>query len=259
MSGFIQLESGPEHAGSFALSSNGDFTYIANQDYFGQDQFTYRWSQNGQLSDPIPVHIEVTPVNDLPVVVSQPQSLFSVSRPEQVWTDLNTLFYDAEGGQLTYELSTPTNPAAFSVLQLSGHHLVMEHETAVIGSSSFTVYATDTDGGVAQLDVDIRIERIFQPLSVSLQDGGSSIDGLSSMTTETADSDVFTRRATGGGGDAYRFGMRNAMHRLGQEEPDEMEQLVDGDLPVDIVSLLTAVAMPFPLAKNGYLESHGMP
>jgi len=57
---------GPQH-GSLYFNSDGSFEYLAEENYFGSDTFTYR-AYDGQLySDPATVTIDVTPVNDAPL------------------------------------------------------------------------------------------------------------------------------------------------------------------------------------------------
>lgn len=59
-------ESGPAHAQSFNLNSNGSFTYQPTLNYHGSDSFTYRASDGTNRSEPATVTIQVTSVNDAP-------------------------------------------------------------------------------------------------------------------------------------------------------------------------------------------------
>ena len=59
-------ESGPAHAQSFNLNSNGSFTYQPTLNYHGSDSFTYRASDGTNRSEPATVTIQVTSVNDTP-------------------------------------------------------------------------------------------------------------------------------------------------------------------------------------------------
>jgi large repetitive protein len=63
---------GPSH-GILVLNPNGTFTYTPNLNYFGQDQFEYQLCDNGtpNLCDNAIVTINVLPVNDPPVIISQ--------------------------------------------------------------------------------------------------------------------------------------------------------------------------------------------
>jgi large repetitive protein len=55
--------------GTLVLSGNGNFTYTPNQDYFGQDQFTYNLCDGAliPLCDQAVVTITINPVNDPPI------------------------------------------------------------------------------------------------------------------------------------------------------------------------------------------------
>jgi len=61
------LVDGPQH-GELQFRADGTFTYTPNDDFNGQDQFTYR-ADDGQLRSGVPatVRITVNPVNDAPV------------------------------------------------------------------------------------------------------------------------------------------------------------------------------------------------
>lgn len=76
---------GPTHALSFALNSDGSFTYQATLDYQGPDSFVYRLTDSGGLSSTATVSITVTEKNDPPVAVND-----SYSATEDIQLDVNT-------------------------------------------------------------------------------------------------------------------------------------------------------------------------
>ena len=57
----------PSH-GAVILNANGSFTYAPSAEYSGTDSFTYRVWDGTVWSAAVPVTINVTPVNDPPVV-----------------------------------------------------------------------------------------------------------------------------------------------------------------------------------------------
>lgn len=65
------LVTGPSH-GTLSLNADGTFSYTPEADYNGTDGFTYRASDGAGESEPTSVAIEVTPVNDAPRMVGQP-------------------------------------------------------------------------------------------------------------------------------------------------------------------------------------------
>ncbi len=59
---------GPSH-GSLSLESDGSFSYLADDNYFGADSFSYRAYDGHAYSQPATVTIDVTPINDPPLAV----------------------------------------------------------------------------------------------------------------------------------------------------------------------------------------------
>jgi VCBS repeat-containing protein len=60
------LVSGPSHADSFTLNSNGSFSYAPKPNYNGDDSFTYKANDGKTDSEIATVSITVTAVNDAP-------------------------------------------------------------------------------------------------------------------------------------------------------------------------------------------------
>ena len=65
---YANLYEGPSH-GSLSLGSDGSFTYLAGENYFGPDSFSYRAYDGQAYSQPATVTIDVTPINDAPLAV----------------------------------------------------------------------------------------------------------------------------------------------------------------------------------------------
>ena len=61
------LVNGPTH-GALSFNADGAFTYAPDANYFGPDSFTYRASDGQADSNVATVSIDVTPVNDAPVL-----------------------------------------------------------------------------------------------------------------------------------------------------------------------------------------------
>lgn len=66
------IEVAPER-GDLALAPDGSFRYVPDEDYFGEDAFTYRASDGESLSSPATVTVSVLGVNDPPVLGAEPQ------------------------------------------------------------------------------------------------------------------------------------------------------------------------------------------
>ena len=61
------LGSGPAHAQSFSLNPDGSFAYTPEQNWSGEDSFTYTASDGDLSSNEATVAVTVAPVNDAPV------------------------------------------------------------------------------------------------------------------------------------------------------------------------------------------------
>jgi VCBS repeat-containing protein len=64
------LVAGPSH-GQLVLNANGSFTYLPNEDFNGNDTFTYKANDGNDDSSVATVTITVNPVNDRPVACGQ--------------------------------------------------------------------------------------------------------------------------------------------------------------------------------------------
>src|SRR5690606_17019837 len=63
----VSLVTGPQH-GSLTLNEDGTFSYTPHENFFGTDTFTYVASDGTATSGEATVTIEVTAVNDAPIV-----------------------------------------------------------------------------------------------------------------------------------------------------------------------------------------------
>ncbi|WP_374663339.1 tandem-95 repeat protein [Ramlibacter sp.] len=81
----VSIVSGPAH-GTLTLNADGTFSYRPEADYFGADSFTYRAGDGELESGVATVSIDVTPVNDAPVLANQAQAV-----PEDGALDIDLL------------------------------------------------------------------------------------------------------------------------------------------------------------------------
>jgi VCBS repeat-containing protein len=105
------LVAGPSQATAFTLNADGSFDYEPNDDFNGQDSFTYSVTDgvNADLT-PVTVTITVNPVNDAPVAVDDGYNV----------NEDNTLTANAVGsnakGVLFNDTDIDTNPSLTAVL-----------------------------------------------------------------------------------------------------------------------------------------------
>lgn len=99
------LVTGPAH-GTLLLNTNGTFTYTPASNYFGSDQFIYKGTDAGSLFGQATVLINVTSVNDVPVVNNE-----TVSGNEDTVLSGNVSSNDSdvETAQLNYTFGSPSS------------------------------------------------------------------------------------------------------------------------------------------------------
>ena len=61
--------------GSLTIHNDGSFTYTPNENFFGEDSFTYTLDDEIDMSNPATVFITVLPVNDAPIFAELPDTL----------------------------------------------------------------------------------------------------------------------------------------------------------------------------------------
>lgn len=134
------VTSGPSHGTVTAFDeSTGAFTYDPDQDYFGDDQFTFS-ADNGVPVKGVDgtVSITITPVNDAPVARDT-----SVTTDEDVALNANVYGYDIDDATITFEIVT--SPAHGTITAFDGNTGAFTYESDLNynGSDSFTFKAYD--------------------------------------------------------------------------------------------------------------------
>ena len=159
-------------------------TYMPEVDYNGPDSFTFTVTDDaGAVSAPARVSIEVTPVNDAPVAMSQ-----SVAVDEDGTVAIVLAGSDVDGDIVAYQV---TDPPGHGTLGGDAPSLTYMPEVDYNGPDSFTFTVTDGDGTVSTpADVSITVTPVNDaPVAMSQsvavdEDGavaivlaGSDVDG----------------------------------------------------------------------------------
>ena len=159
-------------------------TYMPEVDYNGPDSFTFTVTDDaGAVSAPARVSIEVTPVNDAPVAMSQ-----SVAVDEDGTVAIVLAGSDVDGDIVAYQV---TDPPRHGTLGGDAPSLTYMPEVDYNGPDSFTFTVTDGDGTVSTpADVSITVTPVNDaPVAMSQsvavdEDGavaivlaGSDVDG----------------------------------------------------------------------------------
>jgi len=137
---YFQINSNPSH-GSASLSNN-TVNYTPNENYYGNDTFTYEafdTNSRKKLNEGT-VSITINPVNDPPTQIDDINFYADFSK---------TLYYtieveDIDGDELTFSLGT--NPW-MGTANFDGNTLIYSHDGSGIGDDYFTILVSDSNGG----------------------------------------------------------------------------------------------------------------
>ena len=148
------LVTGPAHAQSFTLSSNGSFSYTPSPDFNGDDSFTYQANDGSLSSNIATVTITVTPVNDAPsFTVGPDQSVSAAAGPQTVteWATAISPGPPNESGQtVSFAVSiSPSDNGEFTVppaVDGSGTLTYTPNPLSTGASVTVTVRAVDNGG-----------------------------------------------------------------------------------------------------------------
>ncbi|MFK2904913.1 tandem-95 repeat protein [Dyella ginsengisoli] len=151
---------GPEH-GRLCHNDDGTWTYLADPNWSGTDQFTYRDWDDLDGSNLATVTITVTPVNDAPT--ARDVRLF-VRQDGSVRIDFDDLVHDVDGDALTLSLA---NPAHGSLSRNDDGSYTYLPASGYTGTDTFTYSVSD-----GQLSSTATIT-----LEVSYHDDDSDGDG----------------------------------------------------------------------------------
>ncbi|MBD5778291.1 tandem-95 repeat protein [Pelagicoccus sp. NFK12] len=142
------LETTPT-SGSILVTREGDFEYLPETDYFGNDSFTFSVSDGVLQSDPQTFNIVVLPVNDTPVAISD-----SVNVTEDVPLQITLVGTDVEEGQLSYAI---TNPPAHGSLSGTAPDLLytpnLNYSSPEGDGFSFIVNDGELDSQIANVEI----------------------------------------------------------------------------------------------------------
>ncbi|WP_136680014.1 retention module-containing protein, partial [Neptunomonas sp. XY-337] len=177
------LGSGPSN-GTVVINPDGTYTYTPSQDFNGNDRFFVTADDGNGGTTQIPVDIIVTPVNDAPTA-----GAFSESTPEDTPFTDSVFAQDVDGDTLTYSLNTGPSNGSVS-LNANGTYTYTPNN-GFIGSDSFTVTASDGNGGTVTIPVSINVFPV-NDAPVALADSASTQENtpvLISVTGNDSDPD----------------------------------------------------------------------
>lgn len=137
----VSLATGPSH-GNLQLNTDGTFSYTPDANYYGNDSFTYRVTDNLGSTDVATVSLTIKSVNDSPVADF---SYNTTNKPrEYTFTNLSS---DPENNSLSYSWSFG-NGATSSVVSPTFRYNQR-------GTYTVTLTVTDTSGATTTLSRSI--------------------------------------------------------------------------------------------------------
>jgi CSLREA domain-containing protein len=197
------LVSGPANAQSFALNSNGSFSYTPGTNFNGSDSFSYKARDNNNAdSASVTVTITVNPVNDAPsfasggdVTVAEDSGAYNAT-----WATAISKGAANENGQTVgFIIANNSNPALFSSSPAIAPNGTLSFTPAMnaSGNATITVVLKD-DGGTQNGGVDtsapvsftIIVTPVNDPPTIEVVAGGSCSNGGSIGTINLVVNDV---------------------------------------------------------------------
>jgi uncharacterized repeat protein (TIGR01451 family) len=136
--------SGPSHAQSFNLNSNGSFSYQPDDDYYGPDSFDYEVCDGTSRCDTATVNITVNPVDDTPVAADD-----SDTTDEDTPVTIDVLANDTDPDNLSVPFNAGLtvddipNPASNGTVTNNGTDVTYAPDANWSGSDQFTYTVCD--------------------------------------------------------------------------------------------------------------------
>ncbi|WP_061008599.1 tandem-95 repeat protein [Vibrio sp. CUB2] len=159
----VEAGNGPAN-GSVVVNDDGTITYTPDQDYNGADEFTYTVTSGG-VTETTTVKLNVTPVNDKPVVENTiaDQVLSEDFTPYTI--DLNDAFSDVDNAdsELKFAVSGNSNIQVSIVNGIATITPTADWN----GSEELTFTATDLDGESISQTVDFTVNAVADIVSDS--------------------------------------------------------------------------------------------
>jgi len=154
----------PEH-GTVVLEDDGAFIYTPDDNFFGEDKFTYEvFDDNGDI-DTATVTVAVNPVNDDPVAEDNP-----VTTDEDTPLVGNVLAdngdgpdSDPDGDALTVNTTPVTDPEHGTVVLEDDGSFTYTPDENFFGDDSFVYEVVDGNGGTDTAAVTITVEPVNDP------------------------------------------------------------------------------------------------
>ena len=137
---------------SLSPSGTGSFTYTHNDTETTTDTFWYRAYDGAIYGNTVSVTINITSVNDCPIVQNPLSDITVAEDSNQEQINITNVFSDPEGSTLSYTV-TNTNPSLLnaSIASTLGfpttHTLLLDYQADASGTATVTIFANDSGCG----------------------------------------------------------------------------------------------------------------
>ncbi|CAH1534324.1 VWFA domain-containing protein [Vibrio jasicida] len=181
----VTVESGDGPAnGSVVVNNDGTITYTPDRDYNGTDEFTYTVTSGG-VTETTTVTLNVTPVNDKPVVENTIADQVLPEDFAEYTIDLNDAFSDVDNAdsELTFSVSGNNNIQVSIVDGIATITPTADWN----GLEELTFTATDLDGESVSQTVDFTVNAVADIVSDTaniVEDTPTTLDVLDNDTFE---------------------------------------------------------------------------
>lgn len=148
------LVKGVKH-GTLKLNPDGSLTYVPDENYSGDDQFTYRASDGSETSAEVTVSLTINPVEDLPAAVEDSfevafEQALIVEAPGVLANDA-----DPDGDEITAVLDQ--GPSHGELVLNADGSFQYTPEPGFTGSDSFTYWVEDGKGRSESVTVSLTV------------------------------------------------------------------------------------------------------
>ncbi|MBF0146530.1 MAG: tandem-95 repeat protein [Magnetococcales bacterium] len=199
----------PTAFGSLVYRGDGRFTYTPMADYHGLDHFSYALSTGDRRLDHVWVVIEVTPDNDVPVMVSNTgmsleeggrvvltRHMFEARDVEQSAAQVSFVLATAPShGVITVNGLAVTSGGMFTQEDINHHRVIYTHDGGESINDPFVVTVTDGAGGfLLNQSVAVTVTavndapRLLANTGLTVAEGGSGLLSPTALSVVDAES-----------------------------------------------------------------------
>ncbi len=175
--------------GALTVNPDNTFSYVHDGSETTADVFVYRITDQGGNSHDVQVDIEITAVNDMPLLTGTLPALVVEEGETESYAQFPTMVVDVDGDSLTYALATADGgplPAWLSIDAATGE-LTASPDFDTEGIYNVTLTATDPSGSAVTADLSITVLPVNQ-LPTGVQQTAASVDeGVSDVAIATLD------------------------------------------------------------------------